>query len=418
MQAAILSMGDELVLGQTVDTNSAWLSVQLAKLGIPIGEHVTIGDDLDAAVNQLKRLGGEVDLIIASGGLGPTDDDLTRHALARLLAVDLELHEPSLRQIEAIFARMGWKMSPKNKIQAMIPRGCEVIENTCGTAPGLAADLGGTPAFFLPGVPSEMKKMYELAVEPRLRQHLAGRAAAGVICSRTLHAFGLGESGIAERLGEMMARRKNPVVNTTAANGIVSIRINVQAENEEEARTRIQPVEEEIRRRLGDYVYGADDENMASVVGSLLRRRDEKVALAESCTGGLAAKLLTDVPGSSEYFAYGWVVYGNQAKINVLRVDPQVLARCGAVSEPVAAQLADHARQISGADYALGITGIAGPGGGSAEKPVGLVYIGLANDQGVDVQRFVFPGQRDMVRIRAATAALNLLRLKLASRPL
>ena len=203
MQAAILSMGDELALGQTVDTNAAWLSGRLAGLGIPIREHVTIGDDLEATVRQLKRLAGESDLILASGGLGPTDDDLTRHALARLLGVDLELHEPSLRQIEAIFARMGWKMSPKNIIQAMIPRGCEVIENTCGTAPGLSAKIGRALIFFTPGVPSEMKKMYELAIEPRLRHHLAGRAAAGVICSRTLHAFGIGESNIAQRLGEL-----------------------------------------------------------------------------------------------------------------------------------------------------------------------------------------------------------------------
>lgn len=413
MQAAILSMGDELVLGQTVDTNTAWLSVQLAKLGIPIREQVTIGDDLEATMRQLKRLAGESDWIIASGGLGPTDDDLTRHALARLLAVDLELHEPSLRQIEAIFDRMGWKMAPKNKIQAMIPRGCEVIENTCGTAPGLLADISGTPAFFLPGVPSEMKKMYELAVEPRLRQYLAGRAAAGVICSRTLHAFGIGESSIAERLGEMMARGKNPVVNTTAAHGIISIRINARAENEGQARCLIEPVEAEVRRRLGEYVYGTDEETMASVVGGLLRQRGQKVALAESCTGGLAAKLLTDVPGSSDYFAYGWVVYGNQAKTGLLHVNPQVLARFGAVSEPVAAEMTISARKISGADYGLGITGIAGPGGGTDEKPVGLVYIGLASAQDVDVRRFVFPGQREMVRLRAATAALNLLRLKL-----
>lgn len=413
MQAAILSMGDELALGQTVDTNAAWLSGRLAGLGIPVREHVTIGDDLEATLRQLKRLAGESDLILASGGLGPTDDDLTRHALARLLGVELELHEPSLQQIQTIFDRMGWKMSPKNIIQAMIPRGCEVIENTCGTAPGLAADLGGTPAFFLPGVPSEMKKMYELAVEPRLRQYLAGRAAAGVICSRTLHAFGIGESNIAQRLGEMMARGKNPVVNTTAAHGIISIRINARAENEGQARRLIEPVEAEVRRQLGEYVYGTDEETMASVVGGLLRQRGQKVALAESCTGGLAAKLLTDIPGSSDYFAYGWVVYGNQAKTALLQVAPESLSRFGAVSEPVAAEMAAHARKISGADYGLGITGIAGPGGGTDEKPVGLVYIGLASAENVDVRRLVFPGQREMVRMRAATAALNLLRLKL-----
>ena len=413
MNAVILSIGDELVLGQTVDTNAAWLSEELAALGIVVGEHVTVGDDIAAIMKQLQRCGGEADLLIATGGLGPTTDDLTRLALARLLGKPLQLHEASFEQIKRFFQQRGREMPPANRIQAMFPVGCEVLENKLGTAPGIQGQAERAMAFFLPGVPREMKEMYRLQVKGKIQQRTAAQGAPKVIITRTLHTVGIGESDIAEKLGKMMDRHRNPVVNCTAASGKVSLRINAHGAHDVEALCLIEPVEREIYRRLGDLVYGKDDDTLVSVVSQLLRKHKKTVAAAESCTGGMLSKELTDVPGSSEYFKSGWIVYSNQAKIDFLHVDAELIEKHGAVSEEVARQLAGNARQLADTDYGIGITGIAGPAGGSEDKPVGLVYIGLVDSEQVKVGRYILGGERPMVRRRAVNTALDVLRRRL-----
>ncbi|MBN2211527.1 MAG: competence/damage-inducible protein A [Sedimentisphaerales bacterium] len=408
MKAILLSIGDELILGQTVDTNAAWLSQRCAALGVKVIEHATIGDDLNLIAATLRRVGGNCDVILASGGLGPTDDDLTRHALAEVLGVELEFNKSAMSRIQAFYDLLKRPMPEANHIQAMIPVGCEVMENTCGTAPGISARIGRAQAFFMPGVPREMFVMFTKCIEQRLQN-----AGGNVLVTRVLHTCGAGESNIAEMLGDMMVRGRNPLVNSTAQQGLVSLRINAQAPTELAAREMIAPVETALRNRLGKLVFGADEETLSSVVVERLMEMKASLATAESCTGGWIARELTDIAGVSAVYLGGWVVYNNQAKVRDLNVDATVLNQEGAVSEPVARQLAENACKRAGADYAIGVTGIAGPTGGTTQKPVGTVYIAIAGGGSTQVERFIFPGDRDGVRRRTVNYALNLLRLRL-----
>lgn len=413
MKTIIISIGDELILGHTIDTNAAWLSEKLAALGLNVIRHLTIADDLETISQSLRRTAAFADVILVTGGLGPTDDDLTRHAVANVLGVDLELHQPSLDHITELFAKIDRPMSHRNNIQAMLPTGARVIDNPNGTAPGIAARIGTAEVFVLPGVPHEMKAMFDQTVVPELQNLIAARGKSQIIISRKLHTFGGGESNLAEILGPLMARGANPVVNSTVANGIVTIRIDCRAPDEPTARKLIAPLEQEVRQRLGNIVFSTDDVTLAGAVAELLRRRNATVAVAESCTGGLLAKDLTDLAGASDYFLCGWVTYSNQAKTALLQVDPEVIGRDGAVSEKVAQQLAQNARQAAGSDYALAITGIAGPTGATPGKPVGLVYIALADHKTSRVEKRQFRGARGLVRRRAVNTALNMLRLEL-----
>lgn len=420
MKAIILSIGDELVLGQTVDTNSAWLSNQLAQIGCPVAAHVTVGDDQKGIEGALTQAAGQCDFLIVSGGLGPTQDDLTRQALAAVLNEPLELNAAWLKRLEEFFRARGRKMSANNRIQAMIPRGSQMIENTAGTAPGIDAVFATANKlcriFCMPGVPSEMKKMFGRDVLP----HLATIANGGVILSRTLHTFGVGESIVGEKLGHLMDRDRNPSVGTTVSGGGVSLRVNARFENAQIAKQELEKTCRQCRQLLGDLVYGEDEQTLQEVVGQLLLGAGapvRTVSIGESCTGGLLAKMLTDVPGSSRYFQFGWITYSEQAKTQSLGVDPQLLSIHGAVSEPVARAMAEGCRRKSGSDFALSITGIAGPDGGSAEKPVGTVHIALAHPQGTEARAFLFSGDRQTIRRRSAMMALSLLRFHLLGRP-
>lgn len=252
MKAMIISIGDELLLGQTVDSNSAWLSGEFAGLGVRVVEHITVGDDVDVIAGHLLRAGGQVDVIVVTGGLGPTEDDLTRHAVAKVLGVELRLHRASMERIEGFFRKLNRKPAGTNRIQAMIPQNCEVIENPVCTAPGIRSLIGGARAYFLPGVPAEMRKMFDETVRSELRQAAAGQGGNNVIIGRSLHVFGTGESNVAELLGEMMARGRNPLVNCTASNGIISVRIISEAADEGAAGELIAPVEKELRLGLFD----------------------------------------------------------------------------------------------------------------------------------------------------------------------
>ena len=407
MKAVIVSIGDELITGQTVDTNAAWLSEELMARGVQVVEHITVGDIQENMVKALRQSADTADTVVVTGGLGPTDDDITRQALAEVLGVELELHEPSLRHIEHIFARSKRDMPARNRIQAMIPKGCQVIQNPMGTAAGIHANLNAAHLFFIPGVPKEMRLMSQESVFPRITEDRPDRE---VFKSKKLRLFGISESALAEILGTLMKRGQNPLVNCTVSTGIITLNIIAKAADNGSADNLIAPVEKDIRERVGNKLFGTGNETLAEVVGNLLKAAGKNLAVAESCTGGMLAKELTDQPGASTFFLGGWICYSNQAKMDSLGVTPTLFETEGAVSEQVASDLAKKARSTVGSDYALAITGLAGPSGGTDKKPVGLVYIGLATAGDTQVNKFVFNGDREIVRILSVHNALDMLR--------
>lgn len=407
--ASIVSIGNEVLSGRTVDTNAAHLGWQLRRVGVPVVSAHTVGDRREAIVRALELAAGEADVIVTTGGLGPTDDDLTRQAFADYLGVALEVRDELLSSIRALFERRGVPMPAKNEIQACVPKGAEVIDNSWGTAPGIAAEREGKLLFALPGVPREMEKMLEASVLPRLRALGQGQTV-GV---RRLHCYGAGESTIAEMLGNAMDRGRNPLVNCTAHLGVITLEIVASAASGGEAMEMLERQEGALRAALGELVFGVDGQTLGEVVGQKLARAGQTLAVAESCTGGLVAKLITDVPGASEYFTRGWTTYSNEAKVAELGVSSSLIDAHGAVSAEVATAMAQGARRRARADHAIGITGIAGPGGGSEQKPVGLVYISLDGSEGSATSRHVFSRDRSSVRLRAAQTALDLLRRRL-----
>ncbi|MEN6577087.1 MAG: competence/damage-inducible protein A [Phycisphaerales bacterium] len=408
-KAGILSIGNELLSGKTVDTNAAYIAGQLRTIGVPVVGVYSVGDEEPAIQRKLALAMEEADVLLITGGLGPTDDDLTRQAIAGLLGVDLVLREDLLDGLRQFFDRRGIEMFQKNTIQAYIPQGATAIPNERGTAPGIRAELGGKLLYAMPGVPSEMRHMLDTFILPELRQYSAGQA----IVVRRLRCFGAGESKVAEMIGDAMRRGRNPLVNCTVHAGVITLEIVATAADPDEAEAMAAQEERSLRAVLGDLVYGVGDQTLAEVIGERLARTGQSLAVAESCTGGLLASLITEIPGSSRYFTYGWVTYSNQAKNTELQVPLEMIDKQGAVSEQVALAMAQGARQRSGADYAIAITGIAGPGGGSEQKPVGLVYIGVDSRDGAETSRFIFSSDRSFVRLRAAQTALNMLRLKL-----
>lgn len=412
MDAVIISIGDELVLGQTVDTNAAWLSAQLASRGIGTMWHLTVADHRAAIAEAIRRAASETRLLIITGGLGPTDDDLTRHALADVLNTPLQLDEASLAHITDFFARRQRPMAERNRIQAMIPGGATALLNEVGTAPGIHAEVGPAQIFIFPGVPSEMRHLFNLYIAPRLDE-FAGDTRR-VIRTATLHCFGEGESGIAQRLGDLMARDRNPLVGTTVSDGVISARIRSEFHTVEQADRELEDTARQIHEALGLLVFGRDDQTLPDVIHQLLQRNGQTLATAESCTGGLLGKMLTDPPGSSAAYLGGIIVYSNASKQRDLNIPPQMLEQHGAVSEPVARQLAENVRQKFDADFALSVTGIAGPTGGTPEKPLGTVHFGFAiRNQPTEHLHRIFAGSRDFIRDITAKTALNLLRLHL-----
>jgi len=407
-RACIVSVGNEILSGQTVDTNAAYLSAELLTIGVPVASSYAIRDEIDAIVRGLSLASADADVVLVTGGLGPTDDDLTRQAMAKFLGVELELHNELLEKIQKFFAARGRQMAETNKIQAYIPAGAKALANI-GTAPGIMAESEGKLFFALPGVPMEMKRMFEESVLPELERFAGGQA----VVVKKLKCFGAGESTIAELLGSMMQRGRNPLINCTVSSGIITLHIIATSEDNEKAKQMAEKDEKLLQNMLGELIYGVSEKSLAEVVGEKLTRQGKTIAVAESCTGGLLAKLLTDIPGSSKYFTFGWITYSNQAKISELGVPADLIQEYGAVSEQVAESMARAARKKAGTDYAVGITGIAGPAGGSEQKPVGLVYIGVDSENGCDTKRCLFSGNRRFIRLRAAQTVLNILRLKL-----
>ncbi|MEM6552576.1 MAG: competence/damage-inducible protein A [Planctomycetota bacterium] len=409
MQAILLSIGDELALGQTVDTNTAWVADRLTRLGIDTLAHQTVADDLDAIAAAFTWAAERSDLIIASGGLGPTEDDMTRQALAQAMGVDLVLDQPSLDVITAFFAARDKRMAPQNRVQAMHPAGSAMIPNAHGTAPGIHATLNDTDVYLTPGVPREMKHM----VGDTILSKLASQPGRKAILTTKINTFGLGESDTAEILGELMDRDRNPTVGTTVAGGVCSARIRAVAPNPDEASAMLEDTAALVTERLGPLVYSRDDGTLAEATVECLKQRGQTVATAESCTGGLVGGMITDVAGSSAVYNGGWVTYSNAMKAQQLEVPEELLEQHGAVSATVAAAMADNARRLAHADLAVSLTGIAGPGGGSDDKPIGTVYLGLSqHDAPTDVRLATLGyGGRAGIRRRAALCALQAIRL-------
>jgi nicotinamide-nucleotide amidase len=404
-------VGTELLLGQIVDTNSAYLAQQLARLGIDLHHKTTVGDNLGRLTAALREGLARADVIILTGGLGPTQDDLTGQGIADAVGEDLVLDEPSAERIRARFAARGLPLQDSHFRQARLPRSAQAIPNPVGTAPGILLERDGRAIIAMPGVPAEMVAMFEESVIPYLRKRAGGDR---VIESRVLQFSGIGESFLEARLLDLIEKQTNPTIAPLAKTGEVHLRITASAPDVDTARAMIAEVEKEVRARVGEHLFAVDETRLEALVGQELRAAGRTLAVAESCTGGLIGSRLTEVPGSSDYFLGGVVTYADAAKRALLGVSPETLAAHGAVSEETARAMAAGVRQVLGADFGLAVTGVAGPTGGTPEKPVGLAYLALAGPDGVACERHSLFGDRQGIRHRASQAALFLLHRTLA----
>jgi nicotinamide-nucleotide amidase len=405
--AEILTIGTEILLGDLLDTNAAWISGRLAALGVSIYRHTTVGDNKKRITAALEEAVSRADLVITTGGLGPTSDDLTNACLGEAAGREMVEYPEARRHVDEMFKRFGRTPTQSNYKQALFPEGSELIPNPAGTAMGAMLELESALVATFPGVPGEMKGMFEETLEPLIKER-----SEGSILSRTLWFTGIGESALAEEVQDLLDA-SDPTVAPLAGQGKVRLRITTRAATTEEAEEKIAPVADEILSRLGDYYFGEDDETLESAIGKLLTGRGETLALAESCTGGLLAKRLTDRAGSSAFFTEGLVTYSNEAKERLLGVPHELLVQHGAVSEPVAKAMAEGVRKTAGTDYGLSVTGVAGPDGGTEEKPVGLVFVGISDAEGTVAERLdlsAWRRSREAIRERSANRAFDLLR--------
>ncbi len=407
MTCEILCVGTELLLGDVVNTNAAYIAKNLAGMGVHVYYQSVVGDNPERLKLALETAFAHADCVITTGGLGPTKDDLTKETACAAIGAKLELHQPSYEHLAEILKQSGREMTESQKKQAYLPEGCTVLHNTKGTAPGFAITKNDKTLIMLPGPPREMTAMFEGGVRPYLT-----KGDTEELYSRRVRVMEIGESDCADALSDLLDG-KNPTVATYAKDTETEIRITVSADDERSAEALITPVLDEVCRRMGEYVYGIDVSSIEERVSQMLRERGMTIATAESCTGGLIAKTLTDLAGSSDIFGFGTVTYANEAKTKLLGVPADLIEEKGAVSPEVAAAMAEGVRNLSGADIGLGITGIAGPGGGTEEKPVGLVYVGVAGAGGTRVEEFHLGTKtrtRNIIRKFAAARALNLVR--------
>lgn len=393
-------------MGDILNTDAQFLSIELARLGISVIHQSTVGDNRERLLAQLKEAADRSDIIILSGGLGPTPDDLTKEVCCEFFGKKMFLHEPTVEKIKTYFSTKGMKMAQNNLKQAMLPKDCVIFPNDNGTAPGMAIEKDGVHILVLPGPPRELKPMFRNCAVPYLMQF-----SDRIIVSHNIRTFGIGESLMAERVNDLFDA-ENPTVAPYAKDGEALLRVTAMARTKEEAENLCKPVINEIKSRLDGFVYGVDYTCIEEAVIEKLKEKHMKVATAESCTGGLIAKRITDVPGASEVFDCGIISYANEIKHRVLGVSEDDLNKYGAVSEPVARQMAQGALKVSGADIAVSVTGIAGPDSDSTNKPVGLVYIGLADRDNVWVRELrTSRKDRSYNRYVSASNALNMIRL-------
>ncbi len=412
MSAEIICVGTELLLGDILNTNAQFLAQQLADLGIPHYYQTVVGDNPGRIKHVLEIASARSSILIFTGGLGPTPDDLTHETLADFFGVTLEEKPEIIEDIAQKYARRGREMTPSNRTQALIPQGADILHNSLGTAPGIIwQPRPNLIILTFPGVPLEMHRMWQEIAVPYLKSQGWGKQ---IIYSRTLKFWGIAESALAEKAADFL-NLSNPTVAPYASKGQVKLRVSAKAESAASANQIIEPVAQQLQQIGGLNYFGADDDTLASVVGKLLQERGETLSVAESCTGGGLGQMLTTIAGSSGYFMGGVISYDNSVKISLLNVNPEDLATHGAVSHTVARQMAVGVQKRLGTTWGLSITGVAGPGGGSDTKPVGLVYIGVAGQSGAESfeHRFSPLQNRDLIRHFSACTAIDHLRRQL-----
>ncbi len=410
MNAEIIAVGSELLTPDRLDTNSLFLTGELNALGVEVVAKMVIGDDVERLAEAVRSAMSRSEITILSGGLGPTEDDVTRDAIARALKRELVFSDEICRGIERRFERMGRKMVEINRRQAYLIEGGEALPNPNGTAPGQWIEDSGRIVMLLPGPPPELKPMFVDHCVPRLRQLLPAQA----IRTRFYRVAGMPESDLDQLISPVYKKYANPVTTILAAPGDIQIHLRARCEHEEQAEQLLAEVGFQIEELLGDRIYSRDGRPLEAVVGEALRAKGATLSVAESCTGGMLAERITSVPGSSDYFSGGFLVYTNRLKALLLGIDAAVLQESGAVSEPVAEAMARGAKQSTGSTYALSVTGVAGPGGGTEAKPTGTVIIGLADPEGCRSKRFRFLGDRARVRNLAVQSALDMLRKEIS----
>jgi nicotinamide-nucleotide amidase len=409
LTAEIIAIGSELLTPDRTDTNSLWLTEQLNGIGIEVKLKTIVGDDdarLEETIRDALRRSG---VVIMTGGLGPTEDDITRKVAARAMGRRLLLNEKVLENIRTKFQRMGRQMPEINSRQAMVMEGAEVLDNPHGSAPGIYLEHEGRAVALLPGPPREMRPMFESFV----RERLAAKAGQVRVARRIMRVAGLGESAVDEKIAPIYTQYKNPQTTILFNRSEIEIHLTAQAKTEAEAELLLDGLAGQIEERLGHSIFAFRGETMEEVVGLRLAVGGFTLAVAESCTGGLISQRLTSVSGSSVYFMEGVVTYSNDAKIRSLGVDQELIRARGAVSAEVAEAMAEGVRRRADTDFGLSVTGIAGPTGGTEEKPVGLVFIALSDDAHTEHRKMILPGDRELIRWRASQAALDLLRRRL-----
>ena len=403
MNAEVITIGNEILSGRIVDSNSAFIGVRLSGIGVPLTWITSVGDDRDRIAQAFEQAWARADVIIVTGGLGPTHDDMTKLVFAECFGRKLVLNEQVLEQVRARFAHRGIEMPSSNVDQAMVPEGVEALENRWGTAPGLHLEEAGKHVFLLPGVPREMKGLLEQCVIPILKRAGFGRS----ILQHTLRSTGISESALYERLRDLPGMDALAFLPGLAG---VDLNITVQGDEERVVQAQVERMAAEIRERVGEFLYGEGDQTIEAVLGEMLMAKGWRIAVAESCTGGLIANRITDAPGSSDYFERGIVAYSNRAKVELLGVPEDLIATRGAVSAPVAEAMASGVRMRSNVNISLSVTGIAGPSGGTEEKPVGLVFMGVSTAADTFSNKFQFGNERWVNKQRAAQAGLDLVR--------
>ena len=406
MRAEIIAIGSELLTPYRLDTNSLYLTGGLNQLGVRVVHKAVVGDSLEDMRASFQQALDRADLIVACGGLGPTDDDRTREAVAELLGRKLHLDEGVLRHIQELFRRFGRVMPEINRRQAMVPEGATVLANPRGSAPGLWLEANGHILVLLPGVPAELRAMFEQEVRPRLAK--LGRDER--LFTRDLRITGLPESEVEQRVSPLYALYPDTETTILASPPGIQLHPRIWSRDAEKANQVLDEIVKRMALALGEHLYSTDGETMEEVVARALTENRATIAVAESCTGGMLAERLTNIPGSSSYFLGGVVCYSNELKSALVNVPAELIEAKGAVSPEVALALADGIRRSTGATIGVGVTGIAGPGGGTPEKPVGLVYIGIADERGPRERRFQFPGDRERIRMHATQTALDSVR--------
>jgi nicotinamide-nucleotide amidase len=411
MNAYIISIGDELLIGQTTNTNAVFIGEKLSEININVIKIVAVADNEESIMDEFKLGIEKSDLVIVTGGLGPTHDDITRACVVNFFDTELVENEEVLENINMLFSKRNRELTEVNRAQALVPKISEPIKNMHGTAPGMWIEKNNKIFIIMPGVPYEMKAMMNNFILPKLSGLLK---ESGIVIKRSiLQTTGIAESTLSERLGdldEMLGGAKLAFLPSIVG---VKLRITVEAEDEETAKNRLVEIEQKLRTKVGRFIYGKDEETLEEVIGRLLIERDMKISTAESCTGGLIASTLTNISGSSAYFERGIVCYTNASKVEILRVDEDTLAKQGAVSMEVAMQMADGVKSTSGSDIGIAVTGIMGPTGATTDKPVGLVYIGYCDEKVCTAKKFSFGNERLLNKQRTMQAALNMVRKQL-----